>query len=334
MIKQSQNTSVSVGLGGSWRALENENKRLAACLANATHEAARAEEYRQHAERAREHACKAEAVAFEERARAEIERAEWRSEASALQKSLSESSDANTETSTKLTLSSDTCNALHTELATCQQALRKESDQAAALRAKIASAESHAAQECTALAEMTASHECVSAELHVAESRLSKRAMHVDLLLRDKERLWSQVARLRKRSDAECHSFDNGGGQESVGRTSTSRSRSASEAPQSTPSKPSPKLGRRSSGQDLQSPVKGGNHDSLPSAQVQLTPEKRSLRKGISSAPTDGNLDVIELQKKAWHLQKALDRERSAHEQTREEMLQRTQQRKCEACDH
>merc|ERR1712039_759875 len=65
----------------------------------------------------------------------------------------------------------------------------------------LASTELRAANEAAGRCRAAAEVERFRAELDAAESRLANRGTHVDLLLREKERLWGQLSRERKRCE-------------------------------------------------------------------------------------------------------------------------------------
>merc|ERR1719190_253382 len=70
------------------------------------------------------------------------------------------------------------------------------------LRLQAANAEISGAREQSGRCEAEAHGKHLQAELAVVEARLTNRGTHVDLLLREKERLWSQLSRARQAADS------------------------------------------------------------------------------------------------------------------------------------
>merc|ERR1711920_317696 len=151
-----------------------------------------------------------------------------------------------------------------------------------------------AAERCRARAEV----ERLRAELDAAESRLANRGTHVDLLLREKERLWGQLSRERKRCEPKARHPAN-----------------SCSSPTSSPAKPSRPM-QAPNGEGLARSASVGNQPrqgkgggkSLRSNSMQTTQNDHA----VSAA------GIAELERRLWHTQRALDKERQSHEETRD----------------
>lgn len=147
------------------------------------------------------------------------------------------------------------------------------------LKSQLASKEQALQFESALKKKSEAKHQLCHAELCTLESRYAKQGSHVQLLLRDKERLWSQLSRCR--------------GSES----------------------------KEQSKQD-------GPVEVVKKAVDPHRNQANRLRKSSISRKTYDQTNtlpsVTELERKLWHTQKALERERAAHEATKAEAAEAT----------
>ncbi|CAE8642015.1 unnamed protein product, partial [Polarella glacialis] len=88
------------------------------------------------------------------------------------------------------------CGQLRSELEASQA-------EASRRRSLAAGAEQSAAFERSAKGRAEARNEHLEAELAAAQCRLANRGTHVELLIRERERLWAQLERSRRRGGAE-----------------------------------------------------------------------------------------------------------------------------------
>eukprot|EP00929_Paragymnodinium_shiwhaense_P040155 TRINITY_DN20987_c0_g1_i1.p1 TRINITY_DN20987_c0_g1~~TRINITY_DN20987_c0_g1_i1.p1 ORF type:complete len:341 (-),score=67.09 TRINITY_DN20987_c0_g1_i1:263-1231(-) len=313
--RSSRNGGFTVALGGCWQELEERNSALRALLQTSESELALAESARAQAIQAEEHFERSEVAEHTRRHQVEEEAGQLRCEVLFLRTALSEASQAGEEATSKAQASSSHAVSLRDEFAESQAALERESLAASSLRGKLAAIECRASCEASALAEAVARSECLSAELQVAEARFCNRGTHVDLLLRDKTRLWSQLEKLRKKNDSSNDAPARAVEEEkALRRRGTSRS-------SSTPATPDRRASSGVPGGDAPSPL-GESRSSIRRSQACATPSK-TRRPGAGYNTCGSQLegqDAMELQKRLWHLQKALDAERAAHEQTREKL--------------
>eukprot|EP00928_Gymnodinium_smaydae_P051786 TRINITY_DN3540_c0_g1_i5.p1 TRINITY_DN3540_c0_g1~~TRINITY_DN3540_c0_g1_i5.p1 ORF type:complete len:338 (-),score=81.52 TRINITY_DN3540_c0_g1_i5:90-1103(-) len=329
----------SVALGGRWRLLEEENLALRAELETRNRAIGLAESTAEHAQQGWR---LAEAQA--ERRRAEAEAAV--AEVAAL----------------RLQLSSETCKleeaaAAHgamsqraDELNAAREALTSEGAQ---LRATLGNCESAAARFRSAAAgselklareeglrcEAEASGERLRAELNVAEGRLKNRGTHVELLLREKERLWGQLSRARKRGDATAPGSASSAAPPGTPPRNAALSDSdvASSAGLRSCSTPAPRRAGAGGGYPPGSPGAAGSPSGPGSPGASLGspspgaakavrnsrgPASRGGGSCVSCAGGAGRCAAaMELERKAWHAQRALERERKSHEETRERLM-------------
>jgi len=183
--------------------------------------------------------------------------------------------------------------------------------QEAASRSELlaAAAEIRAAQERSGRHEAEACAENLTAKLSASEARLANRATHVDLLLRDKERLWAQLSRARRRS---------AGATVGEAGVSTSRIRQGKLAADrdAVVNSQSPSGTSRLRYHGKPTAVTMGQRTVLSASSA-----SREAQKGSAAPPGGHEREVAELQRQLWHMRRALERERVSHEQTREALL-------------
>jgi len=139
--------------------------------------------------------------------------------------------------------------------------------------------------------------ESLRSELDSAELHLRNRGMHVDLLLRDKQRLWEQLAQIRRQS-SNTITQDQGRGSAKGKTTSSTPTKSA--GPGSHRRDPSAPSFRR------------------PGATKVCLPNQSQASNVKPTCMTENSID---LERQNWHMRRALAREREAHEQTRQALL-------------
>eukprot|EP00927_Polykrikos_kofoidii_P072439 TRINITY_DN68558_c0_g1_i1.p1 TRINITY_DN68558_c0_g1~~TRINITY_DN68558_c0_g1_i1.p1 ORF type:complete len:408 (+),score=70.93 TRINITY_DN68558_c0_g1_i1:85-1308(+) len=327
-----------IAVGGRWRALEEENQTLAAELAAHRCEVSAATSACAAAESIVKGSEEIAAASQKECAEAKIEATELRCEISILRCNLNEASEA-AEQSRDYSEQLEKANEiLLEELFLSQEdsdVLRK---QASALRASGAACEVRVRHEVDAMAVAESSCERLRAELEVMESRLANRGTHVDLLLRDKERLWTQLSRARRQSEGGGGCGGIAGGKDHM--TTTKPRELAIDGNTDSSVNPNRELCDSSSGNGrVESEAKGAGvrTASAPSRPSKHT-KKQPTAKARLSQPGSGDARIVagvatpaacksrtdckesrtaELERKLWHLQKALEKERTAHEQTR-----------------
>eukprot|EP00435_Cladocopium_sp_Y103_P044250 s1015_g12.t1 len=139
-------------------------------------------------------------------------------------------------------------------------------------KSQLASKEQALQLELTLKKKAEAKHQLCHAELCTLESRYAKQGSHVQLLLRDKERLWSQLARCRGSERKEQSKQD----------------------------------------------------EPVEAVKKVVDPHRNQANRLRKSSTSRKNYDqtnalpsVTELERKLWHTQKALERERAVHEATK-----------------
>lgn len=218
------------------------------------------------------------------------------SEAAFLRRALEEGAEVNAGLQSRVFEISSAHDRLFAECAALQRGFRAEEEEASQLQILAARAELRASREEGGRLEAEARRDCLQVELSVAEGRLINRGTHVDLLLRDKERLWGQLARARRGT---CTNDE-------------------SKEPPSTPQKDDVATGRpagasgrvrprSAAGSACSTPTKGP-HRRSPSASAG----------NESKTPAPQEERCLELERQLWHTQRALERERAGHEQARE----------------
>merc|ERR1712224_149687 len=178
---------------------------------------------------------------------------------------------------------------------------RTTQDEASQLHAVTARAELKASREEGGRLEAETSRDCLQVELNASEGRLVNRGAHVELLLRDKERLWGQLARARRRSANDD--------------VKDTRRRPLEDAPDTPEKVAMPK--RRSGYAGHTRPQSSGSRSSgTPSkGHAPRASSASNLQRACGQSLDDRSL---ELERQLWHLQRALERERAGHEQARE----------------
>eukprot|EP00931_Biecheleriopsis_adriatica_P109394 TRINITY_DN83657_c0_g1_i1.p1 TRINITY_DN83657_c0_g1~~TRINITY_DN83657_c0_g1_i1.p1 ORF type:complete len:311 (-),score=79.28 TRINITY_DN83657_c0_g1_i1:70-1002(-) len=275
------NGAATIFVGGRWRKIEEENEVLQSELAESRRETAVSATALRCAEAGLEAAARTE-----EKLRAELSAAT--ADATCCGQSLAASRLAFDEVSEAVALAN--CRAaelaqarsiLSEEAAQLHQALDRAQREACGARTALAASEQRISLErsCRGKAESRGEH--LEAEVAVGQNRLVAARTHVELLLREKERLWGQLARSRRQGE---------------GIETSSASRKASRPCSTGPP------ARSASQASLASPVKKG-------APAVAVPSPKGTASGSPSA--------AELERKLWHTQKALERERASHENTR-----------------
>ena len=254
-------SGVSIAVGGRWREIEDENAQLRRDLV-----ASQVLREQQEADlnKASEEleALKSEALDLRQQAQEKIEEAQGLCEAlESSEKAREQLEKQKLEAACREEELVATQEALCLEVKTLGQSLEEAKDLAKQLRAQLATKEQHLGLEMSLKKKAEAKNEILEVELSTMETRYGKQSTHVQLLLREKERLWSQLSRSREQKPCEP-----------------------------------PKV-------RCEAPVR---------------PRPKSVRQK-KQEPATGL--VAELERKLWHTQKALERERAAHERTRGEGL-------------
>lgn len=279
--------------------MEEENRALVAELNAWRSEAARAQEASQ-AARHEECATQAEMKLVEEsRRNAQNDAAELQSEVAFLRQTLSEAAAGSASLESRACDYGAARDRLSAELAMSQLSLSAQEGEASSFESIAARAELKASREEAGRLEAETSRDCIQAELNMAQGRLVNRGTHVDLLLRDKERLWGQLARARRHTSKDDV--------KEAPETPKKAATAAKIRPASASGRPRP---HSASGQSCVTPPKLSCRRS-PS--VSDTTDRRT-----AAPPPDEH--CLELERQLWHLQRALARERAAHEQAREAM--------------
>mmetsp|Transcript_11687 Transcript_11687/g.31463 ORF Transcript_11687/g.31463 Transcript_11687/m.31463 type:complete len:353 (-) Transcript_11687:53-1111(-) len=286
-----------VVFGGRWLQLEEQRDSLEARLGAYCNEATEATNAASAAKILAEAADKMSAAW-----RGECERAtqcveEYTSEVSHLRLALSAARACGEEAETRADHLGEAHEALVAEHAVRGRALDASMSEAARFRGEAADAEAHSASEAAALTKAEANCERLQAELCMATGRLANRATHVDLLLRDKERLCGQLARARQKTDATS----------APGETAVERG-------------VAPGVGaRRKSATSSAGAL--GRGDSTVIVDGTTLPENHTKATTVGGVRPmffgkEGKA-MAELTRRLWHTERALERERRAHEATK-----------------
>lgn len=298
-----------VGVGGRWHAIEEENRALASEL-----QAWRGEAESAHGElataRREEQALQSQSAASEavcEASNQELH--DCQSEAAFLRQTLARGAEASADLQGQIFEVTGARSELAAECAALQRSLGKHEEQASQLQGLAARAELKASREESGRLEAEASRDCLRAELNIAEERLVKRGVHVDVLLQDKQRLWSQLSRARRSNCIETDSKD-APRTPKKGESAPIREHIASHSGHARP--------RSASSTPTKAPPKGS---------ACSTPTKVPCRRSVNTTANSDSRPLalqdercLELQRRVWQLEKALERERAGHEQARESL--------------
>lgn len=173
------------------------------------------------------------------------------------------------------------------ECATLQSELSRSRAETSRFRGLAASWEVQAAQEHSWWTEAEASSSRLREDLAAAESRLANRGTHVELLLREKERLWSQLSTARRQPA------------------------SGGEGGRARPCSPQVAQGSSDQAARASRPASAGAGAGTASGSAATRPAE--LRRD--------RFAVEDLERQLWHTRRALERERQSHEETREVLL-------------
>jgi len=264
---------VTVAVGGRWQEIEDANHRLSRDLAVAEEDAISQKSALAKAEAALQMAASRDSSlreALEAKA----------AEAEALRESLVLSAQALAETSAAASIANEevsqltsSCSSFSFECQRLRQSLEESLAEASRTMTQLAARQQDLSLESSQKAEMAAKNLHLESELAMLQSRYTNQGTHVQLLLREKERLWTQLSRCRNtapRSPAQ---------HVEVG----ARPRPVNEGR------------KRSSSLTVKKQVEG------------------------AAAVHDARA-LADLERKLWHAQKALERERSQHEVTKSEL--------------
>jgi len=296
-------TCARVSLGGRWQEMEEKNVALRAELQACHGEAVQAELTLAAAESERR-AAEKEADASCRRGNECAEQVlQLQSEATFLSRALAEAAEDNA----RIECCAQEFARSHSTAADECSALRQRSEEAEAemssLRRLVSEFEGCASQEQAGRREAETRCDCLQAELSLAEARLTNRGTHVDLLLRDKERLWVQLERARRRGDGKGTKND------AMGERTKCESRNGPSTPVKSREVTTPGAATRRTAHNGTGAHPGGSQKLRSSSVTEVISKQ------------DGR--VADLERKIWHLQRALDKERAGHEQTREALLSR-----------
>lgn len=282
-----------IGVGGRWREIEEENRTLCLELRAWQSEAALAHEQTEAA--VHEAAMmRLQATAAEQACqRTKDEAAHLCNELSFVREALSEAAIASATLESRACEAEDARQRLSAECSALQLRLCAHEEENFRMESISSKAELKASREESGRLDAETSRDSLKAELSVSEGRLVNRGTHVELLLRDKERLWGQLARARRSSTTKDSSKD----PPETPKKATASSRSQPHAGTRPCSAASPVCRTPPKGLPRRSPSASSVGDRRP----QMVDEGR-----------------LELERQVWHLQRALERERQGHEQTRE----------------
>ena len=189
--------SVTIAVGGRWREIEDENSQLQHQLA--------ASEARFSAQKSELDAvCEKLKLATSELERLEVSNMSKTAEMHLLEESLNASTEEIGEMRAAAEVSASTIQlqnsqqqASAAEIEHLRRELEGELHQIGQMKSQLASKEQTLALESSLRRKAEARNELFHAEMCTLESRFAKQGTHVQLLLRDKERLWSQLSRTR-----------------------------------------------------------------------------------------------------------------------------------------
>ena len=191
-------SGVTIAVGGRWREIEDENAQLRRDLVDS-----RAQLEQQEAELKASfselEASRAEAFGLRRQEEESMVEAQRLCEALESSKKAREEVEAqNLEAARREEELLATKEALCLEVKKLGQGLEEANDGAFQLRAQLATKEQLLALETSLKKKAEAKNEMFHVELSTLESRYGKQSTHVQLLLREKERLWSQLSRSRE----------------------------------------------------------------------------------------------------------------------------------------
>jgi len=346
-----------IAVGGRWREIEEQNLQLGAALSElgAQAEGDRRALHRAQAEleaevgaasRGREelHEVRAEARASAQEVAALRRALAYQEEVAARAEALAEERQA-------------TIVCLGEACSEAERGRAAEADAANRCRARLAGRTVDLDQETRRSAEAAARSEALACELASTEERLSHRGTHVDRLLREKERLWSQLEQLRASTTTTIRS----GGCEAAHKRPTAPGRQprtktcgdakargrlqprAASAPRLLRGQQPPASAGNTQGcgqacsSELREPGQaaaaspGGPPRALTSsaapARAAAAVAAAAACVAASSPPAAVSATtVVDLERKLWQAHRALQRERGLHTQTNEELasLRRT----------
>mmetsp|Transcript_89449 Transcript_89449/g.158768 ORF Transcript_89449/g.158768 Transcript_89449/m.158768 type:complete len:293 (-) Transcript_89449:28-906(-) len=273
--------TAAVTVGGRWREIELENESLVLQLGRSREEVDVAQAALRCAQDGLASADHLESALRSELAEAlqdrDLAQEKWTSSQRACEE-LAEAAQLSHSWATELGESRDAFSAESYEL---KRELQVAEAEASRFRALAASSEQRTGLERSSRWKAEARNEHFEAELAVVQGRLANRGTHVDLLLREKERLFVQLARRRQ-----------------------------GEAERPMRPKSAPMVKRGSS--------QGGD---VPGSTPSMSTAAGKSDKGRAVCETGGTL--AELERKLWHAQRALERERACHEATRNALAKR-----------
>lgn len=287
-----------VGVGGRWRVLEEENDELSLELQTLRNEVASTRQELQVAK------CGFAASASDADAlRGEchettVEVCRLRGELASVSASLWETSEARVVANGRVDQLEVARTELTEECSSIQRSFEVLREETVQQRRILASSELRAANEGAGRCRAEADIERLRAEVEAAAFRLVNRGTHVDLLLREKERLWGQLSRERKRCEPRAKVAEN---TTAAGGTQTHA-----------------KKARAPPG----SGVEGGVRPASAGAQPRQGKGAGKMLKASHQLATSNPAasSVAELERRLWHTQRALDKERQSHEETRESL--------------
>lgn len=187
-----------VAVGGRWREIEEQNVAQARHLKELRSEA---EVERAALQSSRMRVAELEALAAKFCLERDAEAAasqEFRAEIRILRTQLGDSCEQGSASQLQASELQAECVARLAEVTTLQEALEATRAEARSFRSQLAATAQRLALEQSSRNEANALVDRLKAELQAAEGRLINRGTHVELLLKEKERLWAQLMRARR----------------------------------------------------------------------------------------------------------------------------------------
>lgn len=284
-------------LGGRWKALEDQNAELSDSLkiqCQALHDV----ETRLKAALKKQTELEAEVqVALDRRAESERSLSQTRGELSEAQSKLSETNECLREAENDRSSLREQIACLNQVKTDLTSKLLGAETQSEEIQRRLDLEESRLARECCLREEAEKRAKMLEQELSAAAATIEGKGKHVEMLLRDKERLWSQLTQLRR---------SNGN------KTNTSqvreKSNNSSVACESVKEKKEKAVSCSS----------GSSHISRARRPGSTGTCGRVRRAGYNGAGhQDGNSSSGDLERRIWQLERCLACERKNHEQTR-----------------
>eukprot|EP00438_Fugacium_kawagutii_P029708 Skav204893 [mRNA] locus=scaffold1926:43080:43751:+ [translate_table: standard] len=190
-------SAVTIAVGGRWREIEEDNSKLRSRLADLEHQSLTQKDSLDHVSQKLE-------VTTSEMHALRMENMSKTAELHSLEESFCASTAEIAEMKATAEVSALTIRQMNSQqdassakIQSLRQELEEALQQACQLKVQIASKEQALALESSLRKKAEAKNQLYHAELCTLESRLAKQGTHVQLLLRDKERLWSQLSRCR-----------------------------------------------------------------------------------------------------------------------------------------